>query len=122
VPRQPSAGRTRYRRIAAQLYRPVSTVWRWIRAGRDPAHVEWLRTEAMEWIAGVDRDVITTLAPEPTRLGEALTALGAALGRPAGLYRPTRAGCAPAARWFGWSRREIGSAGVVQVAGYPVGG
>ena len=51
---------------------------RWIRAVRDPAHVEWLGTQGMVWLARVDLDVISTLAPQPTRLGEALTALAAA--------------------------------------------
>ena len=73
-----SARGTGYRRIAAQLDRPLSTVRRWIRAVRDPAHVEWLRTQGMVWLARVDLDVINTLAPQATRLGEALTALAAA--------------------------------------------
>jgi len=75
---QASARGTGYRRITAQLQRPLSTVRRWIRAVRDPAHLEWLRTQAVLWLARVDRDVISTLAPQPTRLGEALTALAAA--------------------------------------------
>src|SRR5439155_17238079 len=69
---------TGYRRIAAQLERPLSTVRRWIRAGRDPAHVEWLRAQAVVWLAQLDRDVIADLTPQPTRLGEALSALDAA--------------------------------------------
>ena len=73
-----SARGTGYRRIAAQLDRPLSTVRRWIRAVRDPAHVEWLRTQAVGWLARVDRDVLGGLRPEATRLGEALTALTAA--------------------------------------------
>ncbi len=75
---QASASGTGYRRIAAQLQRPLSTVRRWIRAGRDPAHVEWLRAQALNWLAQVDRDVIADLAPQPTQLGEALDALAAA--------------------------------------------
>ena len=51
---------------------------RWIRAVRDPAHVEWLRTQGMVWLARVDLDVINNLAPQATRLGDALTALAAA--------------------------------------------
>jgi hypothetical protein len=73
-----SARGTGYRRIAAQLDRPLSTVRRWIRAVRDPDHVEWLRTQGVEWLARVDRDVLGGLRPEATRLGEALTALVAA--------------------------------------------
>jgi len=34
--------------------------------------------QAAAWIARIDRDVVTALAPEPTRLGQALTALAAA--------------------------------------------
>ena len=51
---------------------------RWIRAVRDPDHVEWLRAQAVDWLARVDRDVLGGLRPEATRLGEALTALAAA--------------------------------------------
>ena len=51
---------------------------RWIRAVRDPGHVEWLRTQGVDWLARVDRDVLGSLRPEATRLGEALTALAAA--------------------------------------------
>ena len=75
---QASAGGMGYRRIATPLARPLSTVRRWIRAVRDPAHVEWLRTQGMVWLARVDLDVINTLAPHATRLGDALTALAAA--------------------------------------------
>jgi hypothetical protein len=73
-----SARGTGYRRIAAQLDRPLSTVRRWIRAVRDPDHVEWLRAQGVEWLTLVDRDVLGGLRPEATRLGEALTALAAA--------------------------------------------
>jgi len=73
-----SARGTGYRRIAAQLDRPLSTVRRWIRAVREPGHVEWLRAQAVDWLALVDRDVLGGLRPEATRLGEALTALAAA--------------------------------------------
>ena len=73
-----SARGTGYRRIAAELDRPLSTVRRWVRAVRDPDHVEWLRTQGMVWLSRVDLDVINTLAPQATRLGDALTALAAA--------------------------------------------
>jgi hypothetical protein len=53
-------------------------VRRWIRAVRDPEHVEWLRIQAVVWLERVDRDVISTLTSQPTRLGEALTAPAAA--------------------------------------------
>ena len=75
---QASARGIGYRRIAAQLDRSLSTVRRWIRAVCDPAHVEWLRTQGMVWLSRVDLDVINTLAPQATRLGDALTALAAA--------------------------------------------
>lgn len=75
---QASARGTGYRRIAAELARPLSTVRRWIRAVRDPEHVEWLRTQGVLCLARVDRDVIADLAPQPTRLADALTALAAA--------------------------------------------
>ena len=67
---QASARGTGYRRIAAQLERPLSTVRRWIRAVRDPDHVEWLRAQGVGWLARVDRDVIGVSGPQATRLGE----------------------------------------------------
>ena len=87
-----SARGTGYRRIAAQLDRPLSTVRRWIRAVRDPGHVEWLRAQAVDWLALVDRDVLGGLRPEATRLGEALTALAAAAVTLRVRVAPTRAG------------------------------
>ena len=51
---------------------------RWIRAVRDPDHVEWLRAQGVEWLARVDRGVLGGLRPEAIRLGEALAALAAA--------------------------------------------
>ena len=62
---QASARGTGYRRIAAQVQRPLSTVRRWIRAVPDPGHVEWLRTHGMVWLARVDLDVINTLGRRP---------------------------------------------------------
>lgn len=75
---QASATGIGYRRIADRLDRPVSTVWRWIRAARTPGHAQWLRERAVGWIARVDREVLAELSPEPALLGEALTALAAA--------------------------------------------
>ena len=43
-----SARGTGYRRIAAELDRPLSTVRRWVRAVRDPGHLEWLRRQGVE--------------------------------------------------------------------------
>ncbi|MGH4011172.1 MAG: DUF6431 domain-containing protein [Pseudonocardiaceae bacterium] len=73
-----SARGTGYRRIAGRIGRPTTTVRRWVRSVRDADHLEWLRAQGVEWIARVDREVLATLGPEPTRLGEALTALAAA--------------------------------------------
>ena len=75
---QASARGIGYRRIAAQLERPASTVHRWIRALRDDHHLDWLGEQGIQRIAQVDREVLTTLAAQPTRLAEALTALAAA--------------------------------------------
>lgn len=66
-----------YRRIAADLGRPLSTVRRWIRSILG-GHTEWLRTQGVEWICRVDRDVFATIDAAPTPLGEALAALAAA--------------------------------------------
>ena len=89
-----SASGTGCRRIAAQLQRLLSTVRRWIRAVRDPAHVEWLRTQGVAWLARVDLDVINTLAPQATRLGDALTALAAAALTPRARVVPHVPPCA----------------------------
>lgn len=68
-----SAGGVGYRRIAAQSGRPVSTVRRWVRSV-GASHTEWLRAQGVAWIHTVDREVLATLTPAPTRLGEALSA------------------------------------------------
>lgn len=52
---------------------------RWVRAARAPGHPGWLRAQAIDWIARVDREVLTELeAAGSTRLGEALRALATA--------------------------------------------
>ena len=66
-----------YRRIAAELARPPGTVRRWVRAVRG-AHAEWLRVQALDWLARVDREVVSTLAPAGSRLADALNAVAAA--------------------------------------------
>jgi hypothetical protein len=66
-----------HRRIAADLGRPVATVRRWLRAVRG-AHTEWLRAQAVDRLTGLDRDVIATLDPTGSRLGDALNAVAAA--------------------------------------------
>lgn len=48
------------------------------RAVRTAGHAQWLRERAVGWIARVAPDVLGRLGPEPTPLGEALTALAAA--------------------------------------------
>ena len=60
---------------------PLSTVRRWVRAVRDPDHVEWLRARGVGWLALVDVTSLGGLRPEATRLGEALTALAALRAR-----------------------------------------
>ncbi|MFE7204275.1 DUF6431 domain-containing protein [Pseudonocardia alni] len=72
-----SASGSGYARIAADFGRPASTVRRWVRSVRG-AHAEWLRVQAIGWIAALDRDVISTLAPRSSRLGDALNAVAAA--------------------------------------------
>ena len=72
-----SARGTGHRQIAAELHRPAVTVRRWLRAVRGE-HLEWLRTAAVERLAVLDRDVISTLAPTGSQLGDALNAVAAA--------------------------------------------
>jgi len=64
-------------RIAADLHRSAVTVRRWLRAVRGE-HPEWLHRQAVERLAGLDRDVISTLAPTGSWLGDALNAVAAA--------------------------------------------
>jgi hypothetical protein len=66
-----------YRRIAADIARPLSTVRRWLRSVRG-AHTDWLHAQGVTWIHRVDREVFATITPAPTGLGDALTALAAA--------------------------------------------
>ena len=64
-----------------QLDRPPSTVRRWVRAVRDPGHVEWLRAQGVGWLAQLDRDLLGDVLarrPPPDPLDEALTTLAAA--------------------------------------------
>jgi hypothetical protein len=77
-----SARGSGYRRIAVQLDRPTSTVRRWVRAVRDPGHVEWLRAQGVGWLAQLDRDLLGDVLarrwPPAGPLDEALTTLAAA--------------------------------------------
>ena len=76
-----TAGPLPHLRIAVQLDRPLSTVRRWIRAVRDPGHVEWLRAQAVGWPAQLDRDVLNDVLARRRPAGpldEALTTLATA--------------------------------------------
>lgn len=70
-----------HRRIAADLDRPVSTVRRWLRAAREDAHLERLRIRGTQTAVMVDIDgaVVARIAPAGSQLGDALTALTAAV-------------------------------------------
>jgi uncharacterized protein DUF6431 len=72
-----AAGRG-WRHIAAELGRPGSTVRAWLRRARG-GHVDWLRRQGVEHAALLDPDVLNHTAPAHTELGEALTALAAAV-------------------------------------------
>jgi hypothetical protein len=72
-----SAGGAGYQRIAVDIGRPLSTVWRWLRLVRGD-HTEWLYAQGVAWIHRVDGEVFATIAPARTGLGDALTALAAA--------------------------------------------
>jgi hypothetical protein len=72
-----SACRAIHRRIAADLARPAIAVRRWLRAVRGE-HAEWLRAAAIERLAQLDRDIISTVAPTGSRLGDVLNAVAAA--------------------------------------------
>lgn len=71
------AGGKGHRRIAADLHRPVSTVRRWLRAARDPAHLARIRRWANQRTFRIDPDTLNRIAPASGPLGEALTALAA---------------------------------------------
>lgn len=72
-----SAGGTGYRRIAADIGRPLSTVRRWLRSVRGD-HTAWLHAQGVAWIHRIDREVFATITPAQTELGDALIALAAA--------------------------------------------
>lgn len=80
-----------HRRIATELGRPVSTVRRWLRAVRGP-HGRWLHRQGVEHTARLAPHLLADLALAPTELGDALTALAAAVlavGRRLGQVAPT---------------------------------
>ncbi|MDQ7903525.1 DUF6431 domain-containing protein [Phytohabitans sp. ZYX-F-186] len=67
-----------WRRIAADLDRPPATVRRWLRAARGH-HLAWLRHQAVRHAALLAPEVLADLAAQPTDLGDALAAFGAAV-------------------------------------------
>jgi hypothetical protein len=71
------AGGRGHRRIAADLHRPVSTVRRWLRAARNPAHLERIRRWANQRTFRIDPDTLNRIVPAGGMLGDALTALAA---------------------------------------------
>jgi Homeodomain-like domain len=69
-----------YRRIAAQLARSPSTVRRWLRRARSDRHVAGLYCRGVARIHQLDPEILAAgLPPQPTRLGDALQALAAAV-------------------------------------------
>jgi hypothetical protein len=69
-----------YRRIAATLARPASTVRRWLRRARTDRHIAGLYARGMAHIDRYDPEILSRgLPPQPTRLGDALQALAAAV-------------------------------------------
>jgi hypothetical protein len=74
-----SAGGAGYRRIAAEIERPLSTVRRWLRSVQG-SHTQWLHAQGVEWIHRLDPEVVATIIPARTGLGDALSALAAAAG------------------------------------------
>jgi transposase-like protein len=68
-----------FRRIAARLARPESTVRRWLRRAPQ-SHAQWLYRQAVERAVQVDRELLVRPAPQKTVLGHGLNLLaGAAL-------------------------------------------
>lgn len=68
-----------YRRIAAQLARPASTVRRWLRRARTDRHIAGLYARGVAHIDRYDPEILSAGLPaQPTRLGDALQALAAA--------------------------------------------
>jgi hypothetical protein len=67
-----------YRTIARDLDRPPATVRGWLRRVRGP-HVEWLRRRGIDHASRLEPEVLNDVATEPTKLGDALAALAAAV-------------------------------------------
>jgi transposase-like protein len=69
-----------YRRIAATLARPRSTVRRWLRRARAERHIAGRYARGVAHIDRYDPEILAAgLLPQPTRLGDALQALAAAV-------------------------------------------
>ena len=60
------------------IARPLSAVRRWLRSVRG-GHTEWLHAQGVVWIHRINGEVFATITPARTALGDALTALAAAL-------------------------------------------
>lgn len=73
------AGGAGYRRIAADLQRPLSTVRRWLRTACTPGHLEWVRRRAVERTYQTDPDTLSRVRPQGGPLADALTALAASV-------------------------------------------
>jgi len=67
-----------HKRIAAQLGRPTPTVRGWLRRTRGP-HCAWLYRQAVTAAGRLDPDVLNHTEPAGSALGDALTALAAAV-------------------------------------------
>ena len=85
-----------HRRIAADLARPAITVRRWLRAVRGE-HAEWLRAAAIDRLAQLDRDIIST---RPDRLpdGRRTQRSRGGRARPPRTAGPARADLGPGRR------------------------
>ncbi len=73
------AGGAGHRAIAAELGRPPATVRRWLRAVRG-RHAAWLRAQGVEHAHRLDPETLADLPAQPSALGDALAALGTAVG------------------------------------------
>ncbi|WP_406106344.1 DUF6431 domain-containing protein [Micromonospora globbae] len=67
-----------HRAIATQLGRPAATVRAWLRGARDD-HARWLYRRAVTRTARLDPELLNHCEPTGSMLGDALTALAAAV-------------------------------------------
>ncbi len=68
----------RHRRITTQLKRPMSTVARWVQSVPGD-HTTLLHTREIRWTHAIDPKVLNQAITQHNRLGDALTALTAAV-------------------------------------------